>query len=102
VIFIGPQSRTHKPISTDSIQAPPLCYYLQYRPPIKASDTKQQPEELPEGIHTSRPWVPENPIDLSRDTIDRVIQKLHGRTIVFFGPVDFARALNRIATRAEP
>jgi hypothetical protein len=97
VIFLGPQSRNHKPIKANAIKNPPVCYYLEYRQPVRVVDVGTQPEESPNGIPKSNPIARDGALDLSRDTIERLMQKVHGRTIIFFGPVDFARALDRIA-----
>jgi hypothetical protein len=103
VVFLGPQSHSHQAIpptvfSDPSDRFPPF-YYLQYHPrrfvldPSSASD-------VPNPFQSARPLpIPMGgtPTDMSPDTIERLMQKLHGRTIGFSTPVEFAHAVERLS-----
>jgi hypothetical protein len=103
VVFLGPISHAHKPANT-SPASPPPCYYLLYRALPRSQSSGNSSDEnsidpqysrpAPHGILNHDP-----PVDLSADTIQRFMQRIHGRTILFSSPNDLAHALDRIANR---
>jgi hypothetical protein len=103
VVFLGSQSPSHQAIPPNAFSDPsdrfPPFYYLQYHPRRFVLDSSPA-TDVPNPFQSSRPLpIPMGgtQVDMSPDTIERLVQRLHGRTIGFSTPVEFARALDRLS-----
>jgi hypothetical protein len=103
VVFLGPQSPSHQAIPPNAFSDPsarfPPFYYLQYHPRRFVLATSPA-TDIPNPFQRDGPLPAPTGgtiTDMSPDTIERLMQKLHGRTLGFSTPVEFARALERLS-----
>ena len=111
VIFLGPSSHAHEPVTRERAatlsRTLPVFYYLEYLPPRRLTDwsspdfvstpsTSQQ--RTSSGTEYPRPLpLSAVPVDSFPDTIQRLMRRVHGHTVVFSTPTEFGQALEHIA-----
>ncbi|MGA3242440.1 MAG: hypothetical protein ABSG03_39855 [Bryobacteraceae bacterium] len=107
VVFLGPETRTAKPIPKNDLgnthPGAPRFYYVQYWQP-----SQRVPRRFGEGIAAPPGMAPPRlpsygtfPDPASTDSIAQAIGRLKGRTMAVSTPADFAAAIRRM-TPAKP
>jgi hypothetical protein len=103
VVFLGPLSRTRKPVAKDDFEksprGAPRIYYVQYLPLTRTPGGRLgSANAIPAGMGRAASFSPIPPIPdfTASDSIEQAVGRLKGDTIMVRTPADFANAIRRM------